>query len=110
MIIQFLQGLRKYDPPTKISFSPDPTIVNKYDKRQDLVKFDIKTQTGNISNKIVSLYILVFKIGLAKSLLKLLFLLNNILKVNKLTTVPQMYSMTKNFLAVQDLPSFKKKS
>ena len=50
---------RRMIPP--ITFNPKPTIVKKWNKKQDSLKVDIKTQSGDINSKIVLVYVPIFK-------------------------------------------------
>ena len=98
MKLQLLQDLNIYGPSTLIFFNPDPMISNKLDEKQDLLKFEIKTHLGKINRKTVSLYIPIFNTGSTKEIPKFLVISNNTLKGHNLTTVLQMYAMTKNLL------------
>ena len=74
--LHMLQDIKKCRPPPPISFGPGPTIFKKPDKKRHSLRFDINTFTEEINIKTVSLYILIFKTGLTKALLKLLVVLN----------------------------------
>ena len=85
------------------------TIWNKPDKKQDSLKVNIKTQSGEICIKIVSIDVLVFNTDLAKALLKLLVWLNKILKDLNLNIGQQLHAMKNIFLAGEALQFFEQK-
>ena len=62
-----------------------------------------------INSKMLFLYILIFKTVLSKALLKLLVLINYILKDQNLYTGPHMYAIKKNLLARDALWIFEHK-
>ena len=54
---------------------------------------------GDVDSETISIYVLIFKSGSYEALLRFITLLNKIVNYHILTTVPQMYEMTKNLLA-----------
>ena len=46
-------------PP--ITSNPKPTIVKKWNKNQDSLEVEIKTQSGDINSKMVLIYVPIFK-------------------------------------------------
>ena len=86
MKLQILQDLNKHGPPPSISFKPYPTIGKKSDKKQALIKVDIKSQLGDINIETVSFYTLIFKTGSTEALLRFLILLKKIPNSQNLTT------------------------
>ena len=109
MKIKMLQELKNHGPIPPIYFKPNPTIGKRTNKNQDSLKFDIKTQTWDIIIEMLSLYMPMFYTSSDESLLKLLTLMNKILKNQNLITGPKYYVMANNLLSREALQVFEHK-
>ena len=105
-----LQYLNKHGPLTPIYYKPKPSIVNKTSDNVDYLRVYIKTHPGKIDIDTVSIYLLIFKTGSTKELMKSLVLFNNVLNNHKLMADPQRYEMTDNLRAGKYLVVFEQKS
>ena len=101
--LQLLQHTNNSGAPPQISFNTNPTTRKKPDKKQYLLKVDMKNNMEEVNSETVSIYITMFNTGTAMELLKFLIILNNTLKGQDLTTGPQMYAIEKKFLAGEAL-------
>ena len=94
-MLQYLKN-NGLSPPN--NFNKNPKIIKKLDKKDNYLKVNIMTQSGEVCIKSIFLYVTIIKTGLTKSILKLLFLLKKVIKSHNLATVAQCYTMTTNIL------------
>ena len=106
MEFHLLRDLKNCGSSPPIYFKPGPIIVKKNNEKQDSFKVKIKTQSGNIPIKAVSLYIWIFNTGSSEALLRFLIILKKIYKGYNMKTFPHVYSMTNNILPVDALRFF----
>ena len=78
-------------------------LCKRPEKKQYALKLDIKTQSCDINNETVLIYIPISKTGSEELLLKFLLILKNIMKGQNLAMGPQMYDMTKKLLVRESL-------
>ena len=99
MELQMIQDLNNHGIMPPISFNTDPTIGNKPHQNQDSLKVKINTNKGDINKKTVLIFISIFNTSLDEAPLKIIFLLEQILKYQNLNTGSQCYVMIDSILS-----------
>ena len=95
-------------PP--IYYKPDFTVRMKPKSKSDSLKVNIKTQAIKSSSGTILIYVPVLNTDPPEALLRLLTLIQKIIKCHSLTTIPQMYAMLKRLLLGESLQASEKQA
>ena len=85
-------------PPPLISYKSEPTFVDTPTDKSDFLKVDMKNQPGKRGSKTVAIYVTLFWTGSIEALPKFVTLLYKVIWGQDLSTGPQKFGMTRNFV------------
>ena len=85
-------------PPPLISYKSEPTFVDTPTDKSDFLKVDMKNQPGKRGSETVAIYVTLFWTGSIESLPKFVTLLYKVIWGQDLSTGPQKFGMTRNFV------------
>ena len=110
MKLQITNYFRNHGLPPPISYKPDHIIVRNSENKANYLKLNIKTQPRDKDSKTVAIYVPLFRTGIPESLLKLVKILNNIIKGQDLSMGPQKYSINRDIFVKESLQLFEEKT
>ena len=92
------QYCKSWGPPPPISYKADATLDKTPTDKSNSLKVDIKTQLGYTDIKTVEIYVLLFWAGITEALIKLVTILNTIIRGQDLSTGSQKFGKKSNLV------------